>query len=296
MRLLVIGANSLLGSNIIHFGQQRGWDICGTYHSTTPQLNVPLSQFDLRNYDNFATLLDVHSPEVVANCAAITDVDSCEKYPESARLINGEAPGQLAAQCEERGVEFVHVSTDYVFDGSEHKQYCEEDSPNPIQVYGKSKLLGERAIREGTDNALIPRLSFVWGLHRNQDKLTGFPAWVENKLRNRQELPLFVDQWITPTRAGQAAETILTLIEHNKSGLYHIASTSCVSPYEFGRIIANAEGVGPELLQKGSMEERERDAKRPEHTCLDVSALEETLDRPQPTLRDDVETVWNQLD
>jgi dTDP-4-dehydrorhamnose reductase len=293
MRLLVVGANGLLGSNVVYAGQQRGWDVCGTYHSTRPAFDVPLSQFSLEAHDEFTEVLDAYDPAVVVNCAAMTDVDACEQYPEQAHVLNGETPGQLAAHCERMDVEFVHVSTDYVFDGAAQTPYVESATPNPIQEYGESKLAGERAVGEESASALLPRLSFVWGLHRSTGKLTGFPAWVRDQLQAGDTVPLFTDQWITPTRAGQAAETVLDLIEREATGRYHIACTSCVTPYEFGEILVERAEASTELLTEGAMADVDRDAARPTNSCLNVTNVESTLGRSQPTLQEDIDAVWD---
>jgi dTDP-4-dehydrorhamnose reductase len=295
MQLLVVGANGLLGSNVVRAGQQRGWNVSGTYHSTRPAFEIPLMQFDLQEYDSFDAVLTEHDPDVVVNCAAMTDVDSCETNPEQSHVLNGDAPGGLAAHCDANGVEFVHVSTDYVFDGTTREPYSESADTNPVQVYGESKLAGEQAVTEEMTDSLVSRLSFVWGIHRSSENLTGFPAWVRGRLQSGQDVPLFTDQWVTPTRAGQAAETLLDLIKQDATGLFHIACSSCVTPYEFGEVIANHVGNSEELLSEGSMDDVERDATRPAYTCLDVKNVESELDRPQPTLREDVKTIRNAL-
>lgn len=290
MHLLVVGTNGLLGSNVVSAGHRRNWDVSGTYHLTQPNFDIPLEQFDLRTHDRFDGILDEHEPDVVVNCAAMTDVDGCETDPERAHVLNGEAPGALAAACEGRGIDFVHISTDYVFDGSERDPYEEPAETNPIQEYGASKAAGERAVRNESDSALMARLSFVWGVHRNTGNLTGFPAWVRDQLAATETVPLFTDQRVTPTRAGQAAETLLELIERDATGLYHVACRSCVSPYEFGALLAEYSDGGPELLAEGSMEGVDREAPRPSYTCLDVEKLETTLERSQPTLREELDT------
>ena len=295
MRLLVVGANGLLGTNVVRAGQRRGWNTRGTYHSTRPPFDIPLTQFDLREYDSFDDILTEHDPDVVVNCAAMTDVDGCETNPEQANVLNGDASGGLAAHCDTNGVEFVHVSTDYVFNGTKREPYSESADTNPVQVYGESKLAGEQAVTEETTEPLIARLSFVWGIHQGSEDLTGFPAWVRDRLLSGEDVPLFADQWVTPTRAGQAAETLLDLIEQDAIGLFHIACSSCVTPYEFGEVIADYVGSNEELLSEGSMDDVKRDATRPTYSCLNVGKVESELGRPQPTLREDVETVWDAL-
>lgn len=269
--------------------------VCGTYHSTRPSFDVPLTQFDLREYSEFGAVIDRHDPDVVVNCAAMTDVDACESNPDEAYILNGEAPGRIADQCKTNSVDFVHVSTDYVFDGTARDPYDESDDPNPVQVYGKSKREGELTVQNASETALIARLSFVWGLHRSTEELSGFPAWVRGRLRSGEPVPLFTDQWVTPTRAEQAAETILDLIAQNADGLYHVACRSCVTPYDFGETIEEHVDDGSDLLSEGSMDDVDRNAARPRYSCLDVGKVESEIGRTQPTLREDVESAWANL-
>jgi dTDP-4-dehydrorhamnose reductase len=101
----------------------------------------------------------------------------------------------LTAHFDANDVEFVHISTDYVFDRTKRNPYSESADTNPVQVYGESRLAGEQAVTEETTNALVAWLSFVWGIHRSSNNLTGFPVWVCNQLQSGQDVPLFTDQW-----------------------------------------------------------------------------------------------------
>ncbi|WP_435073287.1 SDR family oxidoreductase [Halorubrum sp. HHNYT27] len=161
MRVLVVGANGLLDSNVVHVGLQRELTICGSYHSTQPAFEIPLTQFDLRDHTLFEDVLTTYDPDVVINCAAMTDMDDCERDLEQAQLLNGDVPGKLAAHCAATGVPFVHVSTDYVFDGTNREPYIESAATNPRQVYVKSKLSDEQAVTDVLPDALVARFSFV---------------------------------------------------------------------------------------------------------------------------------------
>lgn len=295
MQLLVLGANGLLGSNVVRACLDYGGTVAGTYHSTEPRFDIPLHQLDITDAPAVAAVIDDVDPDWVVNCVAMTDVDGCEQEPDRAHAVNAVAPGAIARLCAEADRGFLHVSTDYVFDGAARGAYSETATPNPVQVYGESKLAGERAVRAESKTALILRLSFVWGVHRGTSELTGFPAWVYNRFRSSETVPLFTDQWVTPTRAGQAADTLLALVEQDAGGLYHVACASCVTPYEFGEVLAERVGSGSNLLRAGSTDDVERAATRPTYTCLDVEKVEAALKRPQPTLRDDVEAIWDEV-
>jgi dTDP-4-dehydrorhamnose reductase len=291
MQLLVVGAAGLLGSNVVAVSSERGYDVVGTYHSTEPPFDIPLYELDIRDCDRFREILNEHEPDAVFNCAAMTDVDGCESRSGVAYEVNGDAPGQLAAVCEEYEVEFAHVSTDYVFDGTKSEPYFETDEPNPVQEYGASKLEGERAVQSSHSSPLIARLSFVYGIDRSTGELTGFPAWVRGRLERGEETPLFVDQHVTPSRAGSTAETLIDAVEQEVSGLFHVASRSCLTPYEFGERICESMNASESLLDEGSQTALDRPATRPEYTCLDVSKIEEQLGRAQPTLREDLAAI-----
>lgn len=288
MKLLVIGASGLLGSNVVDTGLKRGWEVRGTFYSREPDFDIPLTKFDLRNSDKFGQHVGDYDPDVVVNCAAMTGVDACETSPEKAYALNSEAPGKLATTCSNEGIKFVHISTDYVFDGTADKPYDETASTSPQQIYGESKLSGERVVRDNADSALVARLSFVWGVQRDQSRLTGFPAWVKRQLDQGNEPPLFTDQKITPSRAGHAASAILDLVETEHDGLFHIASSSCVTPFSFGELIAEQIGYSTDRLQSASLADVKRDAVRPHYSCLEVNKIESTLGRPQPELRTDI--------
>jgi dTDP-4-dehydrorhamnose reductase len=291
MRLLVTGANGLVGSALIAAASQQGHDVLGTYHSTTPAFDIELEQHDIREWPP-----DLAAEEIdcVVNCAAMTDVDGCEEEPQRARAINAVAPGAIADHCSPE-TRVVHLSTDYVFDGRAETPYTEPAETNPLQVYGESKLAGERAVRDCAAAPLILRLSFVYGRHGATENLAGFPAWLLDTLGNGDSVPLFTDQYVTPSRAGQVATTILGLLDADVSGTYHVASRSCVTPHEFGMILADRFEQDASLIESGSQDEVDRPGTRPRYTCLATDRVEATLDRPQPSLADDIDCLCRTL-
>ncbi len=296
MTILVLGAGGLLGSALVRTCLDRSLTVVGTYHSHRPAFDIPLVQHDIRDTTEFESILAEYHPDAVVNCAALTDVDGCESQPEVAAEINGTAPGKLATSCADQEISFVHVSTDYVFDGEATTPYGVDAAPNPIQEYGTSKLQGEQGVQQVDGETIIVRLSFVYGVRGDTEKLVGFPAWVRDTLVEGDEVPLFVDQHITPSRAGQTAATILELLDAEIDELYNIASRSCITPYEFGTQIAAMQTADDTLLAESYQSDVSRGAARPTFTCLDVSAVEETLDRQQPTIKDDLEAIATYFD
>ncbi|MFC7021133.1 MULTISPECIES: dTDP-4-dehydrorhamnose reductase [Haloarcula] len=285
MTVLLLGASGLLGSNVALSLHERGWSTVGTFHTSRPDLPVRCKKCDLTERGEFRTLVEDYEPDFVINCAALTDVDGCERHPERAQSINSQVPDRIARVCEESETDLVHFSTDYVFDGQKTEKYGEQDNPNPIQVYGQTKLQGESAIRGRISDALIIRLSFVHGIHRSSEKWIGFPAWVYSELQSGNAPTLVEDQHVTPTRAIQAADTTLDLMKRDQNGVFHVANRDCVTPYEIGQIVMTEMTAGGKII-KVSREALDTVAARPANSCLDVRKLEQTLGRKQPVLRE----------
>lgn len=295
MRLLVLGASGLLGSNVVAGASASEWTVRGTYHSAAPDFDVSLDELDLRDRDRIADLVERTEPDWVVNCAAATDVDACEEDPDHARSVNADAAGRVAAECEARGVGLCHVSTDYVFDGDASEPLSESAPTDPIQVYGETKLAGERAVRAGHSSPLIVRPSFLYGIHGATGSLTGFPLWVRDRLRAEERVPLFVDQFVTPSRAGQVADRILQAVRDGASGTYHVACRSCVTPYGFGEELRTRLGAPESLLEEATLADVDRPAPRPSYTCLSVGKIEAELGVEQPTLAEDLDAINSTL-
>lgn len=290
MHVLVTGTGGLLGSNVATAAVESDVSVLATYHNREPEVSADCEQLDITHTDRFETLVESYDPSLVINCAAMTDVDGCEDAAQQAREINGEAPGRMAGIAREHDIGFVQVSTDYVFDGETKSRYEPDQEPNPIQEYGRSKLLGEQEVEQAYPEALIARLSFVYGRNDLED-IEGFPAWVLNRLEEGESTPLFTDQHITPTRAESAARTILEFHRHDVTGTFHVAARDCVTPYEFGTTLADIAGKPTSLLEEGRMADLDRAAARPRNTCLSVEGTEAVLGHLQPTLEDDLRTL-----
>lgn len=297
MDVFVVGAAGLLGSNVVMSSLDRDLSVGGSYRSTQPDFEIPLREFDICDTAVFDSILSEFAPSVVVNCAAMTDVDACERSPERAHEINATAPENLARVCSERDINFVHISTDYIFDGKSGEHYSEDAEPNPIQDYGRSKLAGEKSVLEAHKSPLVVRPSFVYGLNRSSEprQLEGFPQWVRSRLISEQDVPLFTDQYVTPSRAGSTAETVLDLVSDGTTGPYHVAARSCVTAYEFGRIIVAQRGKGEEALIESSQSDIDHEAARPSNTCLSVKKVETRLRQTQPTVKEDVSTLKSYL-
>jgi dTDP-4-dehydrorhamnose reductase len=220
-------------------------------------------------------------PAVVANAAAMTHVDRCEAEPEEARHANALAPGWIADACAEAGARLVHVSTDYVFDGTARRPYREEDPTGPRSVYGRTKLEGEERVRAALPEALIARTAWVFGPGRNfVDTILGA---AERAVRGEgPPLRVVDDQRGSPTWAGHLADALIALVEGDARGVYHVANSGSATWWELARAAVDDWGH-PELpIAKVTTDEFPRPAPRPAWSVLDLGKAERAGLRTPP--------------
>lgn len=203
-------------------------------------------QLDLAQPEQIRQQVQRIRPDLIINAAAHTAVDQAESEPELAFAINASAPGILAEQALELGVPLIHYSTDYVFDGSKPAPYTEDDAPNPLGVYGKSKLAGEQAISAVQGQHLILRTSWVYSTHGRNFLLT-----MQRLLQEKPEMRIVADQIGAPTWAGTIARSTLALIERWQAGnpgawgTYHLTAQGETSWFGF------AQAIGEALREQG---------------------------------------------
>ena len=203
-KLLIIGASGLLGSKLIVQAGRR-YSVVGTYNPFVDgKTQWRLDPLDMGSKDEVDGLFDKVRPDMVILTAAMTNVDACEKDPTTANRVNASGPSLVARACKKHGSRLVHVSTDYVFDGSKTRKYAEDDVPRPISVYGKSKLAGERAVLSTLPGAVVARPAVLYGWNPLENK-DNFVTWVLKKLRTGEKATMFQDQRISPTFADDLA-------------------------------------------------------------------------------------------
>ncbi|WP_040265313.1 dTDP-4-dehydrorhamnose reductase [Pseudomonas rhodesiae] len=243
-------------------------------------------QLDLTNADRIRQQVRAHRPDLIINAAAHTAVDQAESEPEVAFAINAIAPGILAEEAKALGAPLIHYSTDYVFDGSKPAPYTETDTPNPLGVYGQSKLAGEQAIAAVGGEHLILRTSWVYSNHGKNFLLT-----MQRLLQEKPQMRIVADQIGAPTWAGTIADSTRALIEHWQAGaagawgVYHLTAQGETSWFGF------AEAIGEHLRTTGkACSELEpipssaypTPAKRPLNSRLDCTRLQQQWHVAQP--------------
>jgi dTDP-4-dehydrorhamnose reductase len=241
MRVLVTGANGLVGSRLWTLLASRGHAVTalgrGAQRTQGPGTYVSV---DLADEQALAQAVRAARPEVIVNLGSMTDVDGCEAAPEEAFRVNGIAPGILALTASKLGAHLVHVSTDYVFDGTAGP-YTEEAVPNPRGVYALTKHAGEQAVQALAPMAAIARTAVVYGWP--PAGRPNFGSWLIGALRKGEPVKLFEDQYVSPTLADSAAEQLTELAERRLGGLWNVAGADEVSRVQFGQALCTEFGL-----------------------------------------------------
>ena len=267
-RILITGANGQLGKELK--------ELCSR-HNGFEFIFFSREDLPIQNFEIVRATFNIHKPDYCINCAAYTAVDQAESEKELAFLINGEAVGMLAAVCKEHSCKFVHVSTDYVFDGSSSVPYKETDPTNPVSVYGASKLEGEEQAFEFNDETVIIRTSWVYSEFGKN-----FVKTMIRLLKEKPAINVVNDQEGSPTYAADLAEVILQIIANCQlsignwhPGIYHFSNEALITWYDFAMEIKkqiNSKCV----INPITTDEYPTPAKRPMYSVLDKRKIQET--------------------
>jgi dTDP-4-dehydrorhamnose reductase len=268
--VVVIGATGGLGSDCVRAFAADG--VVGLGHGDV----------DITDATAVATVLARHTPRIVVNTAAFHNVPRCETEPEAAYRVNAIAPRWLAQECAKHGARLVHVSTDYVFDGTKAAPYVETDRPNPLNVYAQSKLAGEYAVLSTDGGHQVVRSSGLYGLQPCRAKGGNFIDTMYKLAREKPEVRVVDDEVLTPTFNADLAAQIRLLAREAAPGLYHATNGGQCSWYEFARAIFELGGLTTPL-QPTTVKEFAAPVKRPFYSVLDNAALRvQGLDRMRP--------------
>jgi dTDP-4-dehydrorhamnose reductase len=261
---------------------QVGWELQRTLATLGEVIALDRHGLDLANPDSIRRVVRERKPNLIVNAAAYTAVDKAEEESDLAMAINGMAPGILAEEAKELGAAVIHYSTDYVFDGNKNGPYIEDDAPNPLNVYGKTKLAGEQAIQAVGAPHLIFRTSWVYGMRGKNFLLT-----ILRLAKERDELRIVNDQIGAPTWSRMIAEATAQVMAQislpqgqgwaeGVSGVYHLTATGQTSWFEFAKAILNfipgSATHAPRLIPI-TTQEYPTPAKRPKNSVLSSTRL-----------------------
>jgi dTDP-4-dehydrorhamnose reductase len=265
VKTIILGANGQLGSDLVKAFRARGHDVAGLTHQDVEVSDAAGLE---RQWESL-------KPAVVVNAAAFHNVELCETEPETALAVNALAARHLAAASVKHGFRLIHVSTDYVFDGAKGRPYTEVDAPRPLNCYGNSKLSGEYFIRAGAGDYAIVRVSGLYGAEPCRAKKgLNFVKTMLKLARERGEVKVTDDEFVTPTYTVAAAAQIVKLAGAGLSGLFHATPQGQCSWYEFAEAIFRCTQT-PVKLSRASSAGFPAKVARPRYSVLDNKALRE---------------------
>jgi len=284
MKLLVVGGSGLLGFKAAELAARK-FETFATYNFRPTKLqDCRFFRLDKTNRSDTLTLVNKLKPDVVIDTAALHNVNYCETHRDEAWKVNVEGTRNVAEACREVGAKMIFISTDYVFDGRK-RFYTEEDTPNPLHYYAKTKLEGEHVVKEAGIVYAIARPSVIYGwnpgelagLQSSSGKSVNFVVWAINKLKRKEEINIVTDQYSSPTLADNLAEVLLVLSKSGKQGVYHTAGKTCINRFSFAKKIAEIFGLDDGLIKPVTSDVFKQVAERPKLCCLDVSKAEREL-------------------
>ena len=263
MKIMILGANGFTGRRILkRLSSKHQVLACSLHPDILPEEGYEFHILDLQNVDATDALLNNFRPDVIINASAMSVVDYCEQHPEEAYALNVTAVKHLAEYSQSNSCRLIHLSTDFVFDGTATEAYTETDTTNPINYYGKTKQWSEEVIEQACTNYAIARIEVVYGKpftgqHGNIVHL------VKTRLQNGQSIRVVSDQFRSPTWVEDIARAIESLLSDKYQGIYHICGGETMSVADIAYRVAKHFGLDTSLIQPVTTEEMNEATPRP---------------------------------
>lgn len=289
-RMLLTGGTGLLALNWA-CALRNKWDVILATHLHEANLGGVVScQVDLEDTAQLGHQLDHLSLDLIVHTVGLTNVGRCEEDRELARHVNAEIARNVAHASAIRNIGFIHISTDHLFAGTS-SFYSEISPPQPLNEYGRSKLLAEEMVAEVCPQALILRTNFFgWGYARRQS----FSDWIIYSLRSGKTLSLFDDVYFTPIHIDTLALAAHDLVAAGATGIFNLVGDERISKYDFGLQLAECFSLPKELIQRSQVGQANLSANRPRDMSLNNIKARQALGRPLGRLNDFLATLHSQ--
>jgi len=271
----------LLGSNIVMAATSR-FEVYASYNKNKVEMNgAVFLRADITDKSHLKRI-EQFSPDLIIHCAALTSIDDCEDAPDRAYRQNALASRNIAELAARTGAYLIHISTDAVFDGT-RGNYSEADKPNPVSVYGKTKLQAEREVLSIRPSSCVVRTN-IYGWNKT-DKFS-LAEWMLNKLENNDELPAFKDIIFSPILVNDLIVRLFALYDKEFSGIIHLAGGEPCSKLDFANVLAEVFALDKSLIRPTTIDSLNLRAPRGRNISLDVSRAQALLNTPLPKVRD----------
>lgn len=274
MNVLVTGASGLLGSKLVKILIDEGYTVYSGYFGNMPNNGLPV-KVDVSDENCVERVFEFSKPDVVVHAAALTNVDTCELKKDEAWKTNVVGAKNVVKISKKYHAFLVYVSTDYIFKGDKG-MYREDDTPEPINYYGYTKLKGEEEVKSSLEEYCIARTSVLYGSVPASGK-TNFVLWIIDKLKKKEKINVVVDQYNSPTLNTNLAIMLSEIIERKLIGVYHLAGATRISRYDFAKIVAEAFNLDKSLITPTTSDKISWAAQRPKDSSLDVGKALRTL-------------------
>ena len=280
MKYLVTGSAGLIGSQLVNDLEKSGEIVYSCYNNVKPLCGIP-TKLNLLNLEDIHKIFKKFQPDVIIHSAALTDVEKCEVEPKLANSINVKSTEIIAKEAENLDSYLMYISTDYVFDGKKGS-YKETDLTNPLNHYGKTKLSGEKIIKDKTSKWSIIRTSTPFGTHSFKKT---FPVWVFENLKNNKKINVLEDQFTSPTYVPNLSKMILEIITRNLEGFFHLSGSTKISRFEFAKIVLEKFNLDSSLLNPVKIDSMPWKAHRPIDSSLNISKINTILKTKSYTIK-----------
>lgn len=295
MRILVTGANGLLGQKLVELISTKNDYLIATAKSKLV-IDLPCGEYhslDITNRNQVESVVQASKPDVIINTAAMTQVDQCETEQEKCWLNNVTAVENLVHACEQTKTHLVQVSTDFIFDGT-NGPLDETAKPNPISFYGKSKLAAEEAVQKSKADWAILRTVLVYGITKDMSR-SNIVLWVKKSLEEGKTINVVNDQWRTPTLAEDLAQGCYLAATKKVKGIYNISGDEMMTPYDIAVKTADFFGLDKSLIKQTDSTQFKQPAARPPKTGFIIDKAKRELGYQPQSFVEGLEVLKTQL-
>lgn len=297
-KLLITGSNGLLGQKLVQKlkSNQTEFDLIATakgQNRISDQTGYTYESLDITDSNEVKRVLDKYQPDAIIHTAAMTNVDACETEKELCRKLNVDAVSYLIQEAEKHQSHFIHLSTDFIFDGK-NGPYKEEDEPNPLSFYGQSKLDAETIVRNSKTKWSIARTIIIYGIVEDMSR-SNIVLWAKSALEKKQKLTIVNDQFRSPVLAEDLADGCIEIAKRGAEGIYHLGGKDLMSIVEVVRRVADYYNLDKSYIVEISSESLNQAAKRPSKTGLVIDKAIRDLDYNPVSFEEGIKFLESQL-